>query len=90
MASVEVEGGYGSVLEEGSKKEQVAEIKKNHENAKEKKKIERYSRIPRFSCLKTKTDEMGNFDMEMVVEDAQGDRPSPTHLVVMVNGIVGR
>lgn len=90
MASVEVEGGYGSVLEEASKKEQVAEIKKNRENAKEKKKIARYSRIPRFSCLKTKTDEMGNFDMEMVVEDAQGDRPSPTHLVVMVNGIVGR
>ncbi|KAJ0026317.1 hypothetical protein Pint_08582 [Pistacia integerrima] len=88
-AMASIEGGSASLHVRGSKKEQVAQIKKSYEDDKEKKKSARYSHIPRFSCLKTKTDEMGNFDMEMEVKTAQGDRPSPTHLVVMVNGIIG-
>ncbi|XP_031270842.1 LOW QUALITY PROTEIN: putative lipase ROG1 [Pistacia vera] len=88
-AMASIEGGSASLHVRGSKKEQVAQIKKSYENEKEKKKSARYSHIPRFSCLKTKTDEMGNFDLEMEVKTDQGDRPSPTHLVVMVNGIIG-
>ncbi|KAJ0086884.1 hypothetical protein Patl1_08757 [Pistacia atlantica] len=88
-AMASIEGGSASLHVRGSKKEQVAQIKKNYKDEKEKKKSARYSHIPRFSCLKTKTDEMGNFDLEMEVKTDQGDRPSPTHLVVMVNGIIG-
>ncbi|KAM7278162.1 hypothetical protein ACFE04_005296 [Oxalis oulophora] len=39
-----------------------------------------------FGCLKTETDDKGSFDISVVddVEDA-----SPTHLLIMINGIIG-
>ena len=43
-----------------------------------------------FGCvrLRTEYDKEGNFDMEVV--DGDGQRRNPTHLVVMVNGLIGR
>jgi hypothetical protein len=41
-----------------------------------------------FACLRTEYDREGNFDMEVV--DGAGERRTPTHLVVMVNGLIGR
>lgn len=41
-----------------------------------------------FACLRTEYGREGNFDMEVV--DGAGERRTPTHLVVMVNGLIGR
>lgn len=40
-----------------------------------------------FACLRTEYDREGNFDMEVV--GGAGERRTPTHLVVMVNGLIG-
>ncbi|KAE8056645.1 hypothetical protein FH972_013394 [Carpinus fangiana] len=43
-----------------------------------------------FACLRTEYDREGNFDMEVVDVDGAGVRRTPpTHLVVMVNGLIG-
>ncbi|CAI0464230.1 unnamed protein product [Linum tenue] len=44
-------------------------------------------RLPRIGCLRVEKDGDGNFDMEVVDDD--GTSPNPTHLVIMVNGIIG-
>ncbi|XP_022132428.1 putative lipase ROG1 isoform X2 [Momordica charantia] len=45
--------------------------------------------LPRigFRCFRVQRDEKGNFDMEVV--DGSVDRRKPTHLLIMVNGLVG-
>jgi hypothetical protein len=44
-----------------------------------------------FACLRTEYDREGNFDMEVVDVDGAGVRRTPpTHLIVMVNGLIGR
>ncbi|KAG6649275.1 hypothetical protein CIPAW_07G201200 [Carya illinoinensis] len=43
----------------------------------------------RFGCLKTEYDREGNFDMEVIGGDGERRTSSPTHLVVMVNGLIG-
>ncbi|XP_041019233.1 putative lipase ROG1 isoform X2 [Juglans microcarpa x Juglans regia] len=42
-----------------------------------------------FGCLKTEYDREGNFDMEVIGGDGERRTSSPTHLVVMVNGLIG-
>ncbi|CAL1395652.1 unnamed protein product [Linum trigynum] len=59
---------------------------------KKKKKKKKKSRVfvynlPRIGCLRVEKDGDGNFDMEVVDDD--GTSPNPTHLVIMVNGIIG-
>lgn len=63
---------------------------------KEKKKKLSYYFIPRFPCMRMDDDDVaaaetpaagGGFDIEAV---CNGRDHSPTHLVVMVNGIIGR
>lgn len=41
-----------------------------------------------FGCFRVQHDEEGNFDMEVV--NGYGERRKPTHLLIMVNGLVGR
>ncbi|KAG4157834.1 hypothetical protein ERO13_D02G087400v2 [Gossypium hirsutum] len=50
------------------------------------KKNRRSLSFPRFGCLRTKSHENGGVDMEV---QFQGERNNPTHLVIMVNGIIG-
>lgn len=45
--------------------------------------------FPRFGCFRIEHDATGeNFDIQVV--DASGHRPNPTHLIIMVNGLIGR
>ncbi|KAH9690086.1 DUF676 domain-containing protein [Citrus sinensis] len=79
MSSMEVQGsGPG-----GSMKNRESKTRKKKKNAKS-----RY--LPKLSCLRTEQDGKGNFDMQVqTIGDGNGDGPTPTHLVVMVNGIIG-
>lgn len=65
---------------------------RNRESKTKKKKKNAKSRyLPKLSCLRTEPDGEGNFDMQVqTIGDGNGDSPTPTHLVVMVNGIIGR
>ncbi|KAL5847145.1 hypothetical protein ACOSQ3_010669 [Xanthoceras sorbifolium] len=87
MASTdEVKGGSGSVAEPEDGKFEITKMKEKKEN---KKKKNPKSYIRTLSCLmRTEPDGKGNFDMEIQTNE-EGDRTSPTHLVVMVNGIIG-
>lgn len=86
MASMEVQRDSGSAQNGGSPEERM-EIK-NKDSKKKTKKNGKSSYLPKFSCLRIESHGKGNIDME--AETIDGDRPSPTHLVVMVNGIIGR
>lgn len=56
---------------------------------KKKKKSKKSSFFPRFGCFRIEHDVSGGgFDIEVV--DESGQRPTPTHLIIMVNGLVGR
>jgi len=58
-------------------------------NETKKKKKKRSSYFPRFGCFRIEHDASGGgFDIEVV--DESGQRPTPTHLIIMVNGLVGR
>jgi hypothetical protein len=95
MASVELEVDGGG---EGSKTKEMSEIRMrekssnyNNNNTKKKDKNGSYRNyIPKlgFGCLRTEFDKDGNFDMEVV--DGAGQRRNPTHLIIMVNGLIGR
>ncbi|KAM2925782.1 hypothetical protein FF1_043250 [Malus domestica] len=52
-------------------------------------KKETFSDMPKFRCFRSKpeTDKNGGFDME--VEDQTGEKMSPTHLIILVNGLIG-
>lgn len=94
MASVELEVDGGG---EGSKTKEMSEIRMrekssnyNNNNTKKKDKNGSYRNyIPKlgFGCLRTEFDKDGNFDMEVV--DGAGQRRNPTHLIIMVNGLIG-
>lgn len=83
-----------------------AEKKKNGETTDDEKKNKnknisgvrkrRSSLIPKFGCFRSddydvptveRSDGRGNLDMESV---KAGENRSPTHLVIMVNGLIGR
>ncbi|XVF64261.1 hypothetical protein PTKIN_Ptkin09bG0154200 [Pterospermum kingtungense] len=53
---------------------------------KKKNKKRRSSSLARFGCLRVESDENGGVDMEV---ELPGERNNPTHLVIMVNGIIG-
>ncbi|KAM1364942.1 hypothetical protein ACFX13_044028 [Malus domestica] len=52
-------------------------------------KKETFSYMPKFRGFRSKpeTDKNGDFDME--VEDQTGEKMSPTHLIILVNGLIG-
>ncbi|XP_004501086.1 putative lipase C4A8.10 isoform X1 [Cicer arietinum] len=91
MASVEsepskvqesVEEGTNEVVELNNKtKNTTKKMKKNNK----KKKLS----LPKFGCFRIEHDATGEgFDIEVV--DASGHhRPNPTHLIIMVNGLIG-
>lgn len=87
MASLELEAGCGAVPAESSN-----EIKHRRKKIRKKKsKNGAFHYLPKFRCFSLKsetTDGKGNFDME--VEDEAGRKMNPTHLIIMVNGLVGR
>lgn len=65
----------------GSDLKEVGESKKKLKTKKKKKKY--YW----MGCLRAESDESGNVDLTV---DFPGERTEPTHLVVMVNGLIGR
>ncbi|XVE70261.1 hypothetical protein DITRI_Ditri10aG0058200 [Diplodiscus trichospermus] len=95
---VEMEGDSGLVQEK--EVDDAEEIKVRNENdtdkiknqqqqnnnKRKKKKKRRSSSLPRFGCFRVETDENGGVDMEV---EFPGERNDPTHLVIMVNGIIG-
>ncbi|TKY74517.1 lipase ROG [Spatholobus suberectus] len=79
VQEIEQEGVGG-----GTKKMEVkSESKKKRTNSKK-----RSSYFPKFGCFRIEHDASGaGFDIEVV--DASGQRPNPTHLIIMVNGLIG-
>lgn len=65
---------------------QVQEIEKESVGGGTKKKKSSY--FPKFGCFRIEHDASGGgFDIEVV--DESGHRPKPTHLIIMVNGLIG-
>lgn len=60
----------------------VVDVQINNKNIKKLK-------FPKFGCFRIQHDATGDgFDIEVV--DASGHRSNPTHLIIMVNGLIGR
>lgn len=101
MASLEVEGGSGIVegAEDGgrsNKKVDSNEIRYRGHAKKKKKKLKMAKSkkqssfcMPKSGCFsrKSEPDGTGNFDAE---DDDRCRTKTPTHLVVTVNGLIGR
>ncbi|XVF39732.1 hypothetical protein PTKIN_Ptkin01aG0056300 [Pterospermum kingtungense] len=87
---VEMEVDSRRVREKGV--DDAKEIKDGNDNRtnkikkKQKKTKRRSSSLARFGCLRIETDDNGGVDMEV---EFPGKGNDPTHLVVMVNGIIG-
>ncbi|WCJ35624.1 alpha/beta-Hydrolases superfamily protein [Euphorbia peplus] len=56
------------------------------ENKMKKKKRKSSAYLPRIGCLRIEEDKQGNFDASM---DIAGEDSTPSHLLLMVNGIMG-
>ncbi|XVF36491.1 hypothetical protein REPUB_Repub19eG0063000 [Reevesia pubescens] len=59
---------------------------KNKKKKKKKNKKRRSLSLVRFGCLRVESDENGGVDMEV---EFPGERKDPSHLVIMVHGIIG-
>ncbi|KAL6296326.1 hypothetical protein ACE6H2_004468 [Prunus campanulata] len=91
MASMEMEiDGSGIVssneIKQRGKKNMVRKKKNKSKGTSTK---ETFHYLPKFRCfsLKPETDGKGNFDME--VENEGRGKMTPTHLIIMVNGLIG-
>ncbi|KAF5739830.1 putative lipase ROG1 [Tripterygium wilfordii] len=80
MDAMESEGGSRTAHQEPGGRNNNDDIINNRR----KKRSSSY--LPKFGCLRTETDEDGSFDVEV---DVEGEPHAPSHLVVMVNGIIG-
>ncbi|XP_050364817.1 putative lipase ROG1 [Argentina anserina] len=93
MASLESETGSVAVRTTESSNEIKNRATKNRNNNNTKTKNAAFRYLPKFRCFSLKsatTEEMGSFNMELAEEDDQtGRKNNPTHLVIMVNGLVG-
>lgn len=74
--------GIGESTKE-KKKKMIFGKKKSGDKEAMKKKKKKYW----MGCLRAESDESGNVDLTV---DFPGERAEPTHLVVMVNGLIGR
>ncbi|KAK4274230.1 hypothetical protein QN277_017487 [Acacia crassicarpa] len=82
MASLDGKRLQGVEEGGGSKKKELSELKKRR------KKSKRNLYMPKLSCLRIEPESTGkSFDVEVV--DASGQRPHPSHLLIMVNGLLG-
>ncbi|KAL5558612.1 hypothetical protein UlMin_034823 [Ulmus minor] len=93
MASPELQGVSGIVeeVEDGRKSKNMEEIERSGSvKVKKKKKKSKVASFytPKFGCFSIESEEdgRGNFDMEV---DEKLRRRNPTHLIVMVNGLIG-
>ncbi|CAK7347357.1 unnamed protein product [Dovyalis caffra] len=85
------EDGRRSSLEtERVSNETVKSNKELKEMNNEKKSKKKSSYLRKFGCLKIEEDKKANLDMKMEVVEATGKPINPTHLIIMVNGIIGR
>lgn len=90
---VEMESDSGKVPEKEVDVAEEIEVRNdnniinNQQQKKKKKKKKRSLSMARFGCLRVESDENGGVDMEV---EFSGERNDPTHLVIMVNGIIGR
>lgn len=89
MASVESEERVPQVQNsvDEDTNNNVEELNNKIKNTKTKKRNKNY--FPRFGCFRIEHDDTGDgFDIQVV--DASGHSSNPTHLIVMVNGLIGR
>uniref|UniRef100_A0A2P2JJX3 Uncharacterized protein MANES_18G051900 n=1 Tax=Rhizophora mucronata TaxID=61149 RepID=A0A2P2JJX3_RHIMU len=94
MDSVEVEGG--STIEQKASESKPGrdsnEMKErradqiNGNNGNNKRNPKTFLSMPKLGCFRVENDKDGNFDIQV---DTIGEPSNPTHLVVMVNGIIG-
>jgi membrane protein YqaA with SNARE-associated domain len=81
--NTEGDGRVGSDLEGIRKPKKMKKMRSRKSDDKEtKKKKKKYW----MGCLRAESDESGNVDLTV---DFPGERTEPTHLVVMVNGLIG-
>lgn len=100
MPSMESEEPTSETVSEGENRgkrenEKRGELDLNEtRNGKKKKKKNRNRTVsfylPKigFGCFRVQRDMEGNIDMEVI--NGSGERRKPTHLLIMVNGLVGR
>ncbi|OMO50870.1 hypothetical protein CCACVL1_30174 [Corchorus capsularis] len=74
------------VREKGVDAKEIKDEDENKKKQKTKKKKRRSPSLARFGCLRVESDKNGGVDMEV---EFPGERNNPTHLVIMVNGIIG-
>lgn len=79
--NTEEDGRVGSDLS-GSKKMKTTRSRKKSGDKETAKKNKYW-----MGCLRAESDETGNVDLTV---NFPGERTEPTHLVVMVNGLIGR
>ncbi|XP_024166454.1 putative lipase ROG1 isoform X2 [Rosa chinensis] len=83
MASLESEAGSKSSNE-------IKQRARKNRTKKKKTKNGAFRYLPKFRCFSLKSETTdGSFDMDMEVEDEAGRGMNPTHLVIMVNGLIG-
>lgn len=90
--------GADAMREQGNKEIEMGleeKSKLSNQKKKMKKKKKRYSLIPRFGCMRLDYDvpvaEKPNVDGSFDVEAGCNEKDqAPRHLIVMVNGIIGR
>ncbi|XP_058785258.1 putative lipase ROG1 isoform X1 [Vicia villosa] len=88
MASVESEERVPEVQNsvDENTNNTVEKLNNKTENTKKKKKSKKF--FPRFGCFRIDYDDTGDgFDIQVV--DASGHSSNPTHLIIMVNGLIG-
>ncbi|GLU15996.1 hypothetical protein SLE2022_324460 [Rubroshorea leprosula] len=84
MAEVEVDSRPPQSRDEEAEVKNVDDNK--NEDKKKRRRRRKASRWPRFGCFKMEADDGGGVDLAV---DFAGERRNPTHLVIMVNGIMG-
>jgi hypothetical protein len=66
--------------------DEINKIKLNSETKNTKKKLS----FPKFGCFRIQHDATGEGGYDIEVVDASGHSSNPTHLIIMVNGLIGR
>ncbi|GMI82738.1 hypothetical protein like AT1G10040 [Hibiscus trionum] len=86
MAEIERLSRKVQEVNDENKENNTNRIKKLHQKTAKKKNKRRSQSFARFGCLRVKTDEDRGVDMEVQFPT---ERNHPSHLVVMVNGLIG-
>jgi hypothetical protein len=72
--------------------DEINKVKLNSEtkNTKKNKKNNKKLSFPKFGCFRIQHDATGEGGYDIEVVDASGHSSYPTHLIIMVNGLIGR